>query len=127
MLAHLCIYVKDLKASEKFYTEALSPLGYKVTNRYDEHKVIGLTDSEPNAKADFWIVEDASKVSSAAHFAFAAKDRNQVDTFHTAGLKAGGECNGKPGLREMYGPGYYAAYVKDLDGHNVELVFYEQK
>ncbi|KAH8929075.1 Glyoxalase/Bleomycin resistance protein/Dihydroxybiphenyl dioxygenase [Atractiella rhizophila] len=119
-LDHISIYVKDLGASEKFYLEALAPIGYKVFMRYDEHKVIGF--AAPDGGPDFWIAEAADKISTGAEFAFKGKDQTAVQAFHAAAVKAGGECNGKPGPRDWYGPGYYAAFVKDLDGHNVEVM-----
>ena len=59
------------------------------------------------------------------HFAFVAKDRTTVDAFHSAALAAGGKDNGPPGIRKDYHPGYYAAFVIDPDGHNVEAVCHE--
>ena len=60
--------------------------------------------------------------SAPIHLAFHATDRGRVDAFHAAALAAGGTDNGPPGLRPQYHPGYYAAYVKDADGNNVEAV-----
>jgi catechol 2,3-dioxygenase-like lactoylglutathione lyase family enzyme len=57
------------------------------------------------------------------HIAFAARDRATVDAFHRLALQAGGTDNGPPGLRPHYGAGYYAAFVLDPDGNNVEAVF----
>jgi predicted lactoylglutathione lyase len=67
-----------------------------------------------------WLHE--SKKGSAAHIAFVAPDRKAVDAFHKAGLKAGGKDNGAPGLRADYSPKYYAAFIIDADGNNVEAV-----
>ncbi|KAH8929074.1 Glyoxalase/Bleomycin resistance protein/Dihydroxybiphenyl dioxygenase [Atractiella rhizophila] len=116
-LDHILIYVKNLAASEKFYLEALAPIGYKLYLRLDEMKRVGLA---AHGVADFWLAEDASKVSAGAHYAFRGQDKSAVDAFHSAAVKAGGEDNGKPGPR-AYGPGYYGAFVKDPDGHNVEV------
>jgi len=59
-------------------------------------------------------------MKSGLHFCFTAPDRRSVDAFHTAALKTGGGDNGKPGLRDDYGPGYYAAFVVDPDGYRIE-------
>jgi len=61
---------------------------------------------------------------SGLHFCFLAKDRAAVDAFHAAALEAGGKDNGKPGVRTEYSENYYAAYVHDPDGHNIEAVSY---
>ncbi|KAH8927936.1 glyoxalase/bleomycin resistance protein/dioxygenase [Atractiella rhizophila] len=124
MLDHVAVYVKDASASERFYSEALASLGYKVHARFFENKMIGFAVA--GETASLWLIEDASKISGAVHFAFRAKDRREVDSFHAAGVKAGGVNNGPPGLREAYGPGYYTAFVRDLDGHNVEVVLHEK-
>jgi catechol 2,3-dioxygenase-like lactoylglutathione lyase family enzyme len=63
-----------------------------------------------------------SATNSGVHVAFRAPDRAAIDTFHQAGLKAGGRDNGSPGLRRGYGPNYYAAFLLDPDGNNVEAV-----
>ncbi|KAH8924287.1 glyoxalase/bleomycin resistance protein/dioxygenase [Atractiella rhizophila] len=123
MLDHVAVYVKDASASERFYSGALGPLGYKVYGRFRENKMIGF--AIPGEIASFWLIEDSSKVSGAVHFGFRAKERKEVDAFHAAAVNAGGENNGAPGLREGYGPGYYTAFVRDLDGHNVEVVLHE--
>ena len=56
------------------------------------------------------------------HIAFRAQSRTKVDEFYKAAIAAGGQCNGKPGLREIYHPNYYGAFVIDPDGHNIEAV-----
>ena len=72
---------------------------------------------------DFWITEQELPAAS-VHIAFAAPDRETVDAFHAAAVKAGGVDNGRPGLRPHYHSGYYAAFVLDPDGNNVEAVFH---
>jgi catechol 2,3-dioxygenase-like lactoylglutathione lyase family enzyme len=72
----------------------------------------------------FWIA-DGDKVGGGIHVAFTADTRAQVDAFHAAGLRAGGRDNGKPGPRPNYGPNYYAAFVYDPDGANIEAVCYK--
>ena len=74
----------------------------------------------------FWIA-DGEKVGEGTHVAFKADSRDQVDAFHSEGLKAGGRDNGAPGLRPHYGPSYYAAFLYDPDGANIEAVCYEEE
>jgi predicted lactoylglutathione lyase len=74
-----------------------------------------------NGKPFFWLA-DAGKTSPRIHVAFVAGTRAEVDAFYKAAIAAGGSDNGKPGLRPMYHPNYYGAFVLDADGHNVEAV-----
>ncbi len=72
---------------------------------------------------DFWI--NQKKKISESHVAFEAKNKNQVDAWYKAALKAGAKDNGGPGYRTEYWPGYYAAFVYDIDGHNIEVVWWD--
>ncbi|KAL4813522.1 Glyoxalase/Bleomycin resistance protein/Dihydroxybiphenyl dioxygenase [Aspergillus spinulosporus] len=100
----------------EFYLKALAPLHYKEIMRFPG--AVGLGDKVP----DFWITETKVDSPQGLHFAFAADDRKTVDAFHEAALVAGGKCNGKPGLRTEYHPNYYAAFIIDPRGNNVEIV-----
>jgi catechol 2,3-dioxygenase-like lactoylglutathione lyase family enzyme len=71
----------------------------------------------------FWITRDR-KAGGGAHHAFRVDNRDEVDAFHAAALAAGGTDNGAPGPRPEYGPNYYAAFVKDREGNNIEVVCY---
>ena len=114
MFDHVAVSVGDCEASSLFYQAALAPLGF---HRYpDTGQGVGFGDGE----IDFWITEGAP-LTGRFHVAFRAPDRAAVDAFHAAALAAGGRDNGPPGLRP-YHPQYYAAYVLDPDGHNVEAV-----
>lgn len=117
MLDHVGIAVKSIEASKKFYSEALAPLGYSIMAEYPEYNVVGMGFG---GKPDFWFSQekDAGKV----HLAFVANTRANVDAFYNAAIAAGGTDNGKPGVREQYSPTYYAAFVHDPDGNNVEVV-----
>jgi catechol 2,3-dioxygenase-like lactoylglutathione lyase family enzyme len=106
--------VRDLARSRAFYERALQPLGVRVVQT-SQGPGFALGDQ------DFWIMEQEVAAGS-VHLAFAAADRETVDAFHAAGLEAGGVDNGRPGLRPHYHSGYYAAYVLDPDGNNVEAV-----
>ncbi len=120
MIDHAGFHVSDIAQAKEFYAKALAPLGYTLLAEYPEWNVAGFGIAP---KADFWL--NGKGVNDANHVAFAANDKSAVDGFHKAALAAGGEDNGAPGYRKDYSPGYYAAFVKDLDGHNVEVVFHD--
>lgn len=122
MIAHASLPVRDYKKSKEFYSKALSPLGYKLTSPMDEYKAAGFNDSN-SKNTDFWIGQKEEVV--AGHVAFEAKNKKQVDDFYKAALAAGGTDNGAPGYRPDYWPGYYAAFIHDADGHNIEAVYYD--
>lgn len=117
MIAHTSLAVSDYTKSKRFYLKALEPLGYR--NNMEHGEAAGFNDGK---NTDFWIHKEDTIVPT--HVAFEAKDRKQVEAFHEAALQAGGKDNGKPGYRD-YSPGYYAAFVFDLDGNNIEAVFYD--
>ena len=111
MYDHVGLKVKDIEASTRFYEAALAPLGF----------VRDGSGFGPKGAPALWLYEGGGK-SAGTHVAFAAKDRGAVDRFHSAGVKAGGKDNGAPGLRADYSPTYYAAFLVDPDGNNVEAV-----
>jgi predicted lactoylglutathione lyase len=117
MIAHTTLPVSEYRKSKSFYVKALEPLGYK--NNMEHGQSGGFNDGK---NTDFWISEE-SKVKP-THLAFEAKSRNAVEGFHKAAIAAGGKDNGAPGYRD-YSPGYYAAFVYDLDGNNIEAVWYD--
>lgn len=73
-------------------------------------------------KKPYFIIHEGGKQTPRCHIAFGAANRDLVDRFYDVALKAGGTDNGKPGIREKYHPNYYAAFILDLDGHNIEAV-----
>ena len=117
MLDHLGIRVSDLAKSKAFYEQALAPLGITVIMEVERAKALGMGDQ---GKPFFWISE--RDTVAPVHVAFEAADRATVDAFHEASLAAGGKDNGGPGVREIYHPNYYGAFILDPDGHNVEAV-----
>lgn len=121
MIDHIGINVSDYQSSKAFYSAALSPLGYKVLAEYGDSAGLG-TDGQ----ADFWISQ-GKHTKPRVHVAFHCSKRAQVDKFYAAALKAGGKDNGPPGIREDYAPDYYAAFVFDPDGHNIEAVCHAPK
>lgn len=122
MLNHITLRVKNLELSKKFYLSTLSPLGYKLFVEKPQLAGFGQTDIEGNR--DFWIKEaDAGEPKSFSCLAFTASSKEMVDNFYKAALEAGGKDNGAPDYRPQYHPGYYAAFVFDLDGYNIEAVF----
>lgn len=118
LIDHIQLVVKDLAASKRFYAAVFGVLDIPVGGESEDY---------------FWADElfISSKDSPAAqgattgrmHFAFQAKTREAVERFHSAALSAGGLDNGRPGERP-YHPGYYAAFVIDPDGNNIEAVFH---
>lgn len=118
LIDHLQLVVRDLAASKRFYSAALGALGIPLGGEGEDY---------------FWADElFVSSMSSRAaagaltgrmHFAFQAASREAVERFHAAGLENGGRDNGAPGDRP-YHPGYYAAFLLDPDGNNVEAVFH---
>jgi catechol 2,3-dioxygenase-like lactoylglutathione lyase family enzyme len=122
MFDHVGIAVADFGKSVRFYQAALEPLGYRLES-HDE-KAMSAGFGKPGAP-QLWI--NAGAKPSSVHFAVSAVDRSAVNRFHSAALKAGGRDNGGPGPRPDYGPTYYAAFVHDPDGNNVEAVCQRQE
>jgi catechol 2,3-dioxygenase-like lactoylglutathione lyase family enzyme len=117
-LDHLSLPVRGLKAARKFYQAALGAIGMKINMDVDGAFGMG----SKNEKI-FWLSQDR-KAAGAAHLALRVDNREEVDAFHEAALAAGGEDNGAPGPRPEYGRNYYAAFVKDAEGNNIEVVCY---
>jgi predicted lactoylglutathione lyase len=117
MIAHTSLPVRDYRVSKKFYSTALAKLGYK--NNMEFEDAAGFNDG---TNTDFWISKKKTVVPT--HLAFEAKSRQEVEAFHSAALAAGGKDHGGPGYRD-YSPGYFAAFVLDPDGHNIEAVWYD--
>jgi len=118
LLDHLHLVVRDVAASKRFYGAVFEVLGVPLGG-----------EGEKFFWADELFVSSADsraasgQLTGRVHLAFAARDAAMVDRFHAAGLRSGGTDNGAPGLRP-YHPGYYAAFLLDPDGNNVEAVFH---
>ncbi|MEZ0243969.1 MAG: VOC family protein [Sphingomonas sp.] len=118
LIDHVQLVVKDLPASRRFYEALIEVLGIPFGGEgpgffWIDELAVSSADS-PAA---------AGKLTGPTHLAFQAKDKAAVDAFHTAGLAAGGKDNGAPGERP-YHPGYYAAFLLDPDGNNIEAVYH---
>ena len=116
-LGHVKLPVSDLEASRRFYSAALGAFGWTLVYDGPSSLGFGVGDKEPFA------VEQTARPAVGTHIAFDAPDEATVDAFHAAALAAGGRDNGAPGPRP-YGDHYYAAFVLDPDGHNIEAVFH---
>jgi catechol 2,3-dioxygenase-like lactoylglutathione lyase family enzyme len=116
-LDHLNLYVSDVPESRKFYELLLPPAGLPV-NRDSGEVAVGFGDKEYAVLA---LVRQESPVQ-ATHVAFRVATRAEVDELYDTALKAGGVDNGPPGLRPHYHENYYAAFIRDRDGHNLEFV-----
>jgi catechol 2,3-dioxygenase-like lactoylglutathione lyase family enzyme len=125
MIDHVGFPVSDYTRSKSFYEKALAPLGYALVM---EVTAAQAESGSPAAgfgiggKPDFWIGGEGG-LSKPLHVAIAADHRSAVDAFHRAALAAGGKDNGAPGPRD-YHPGYFAAFVLDTDGNNIEAVYH---
>src|SRR5262252_10717489 len=115
MLDHISLRVQDLERVLTFYKAALAPIGYEVVMQHPGGAGLG----EPG-KPDLWLTP-TDKPLLATHVAFRTS-RARVDAFHAAAVAAGGVDNGPPGVRVDYHPHYYAAYVIDPEGNNIEVV-----
>jgi catechol 2,3-dioxygenase-like lactoylglutathione lyase family enzyme len=116
MIDHLTLKVTDLSRSKALLAAALAPLGYQVLMEFE-----GFVGLGADKKPDLWLREDPVNARP-THLALVARNRRAVDAFHAAALAAGARDNGAPGLRVEYHASYYAAFVQDLDGHNIEAV-----
>jgi catechol 2,3-dioxygenase-like lactoylglutathione lyase family enzyme len=133
MIDHITINVRDLENSKMFYEKTLAALGMKVNLGSAEDFFWGFgPDQEPEfeiAAGRLFIGQGdvTHPVSPNVHIAFQAKDRTAVQAFYNAALAAGGKDHGAPGLRPQYGETYYAAFVLDPDGNNLEAVTFAKE
>ena len=126
IISHISIGVKDIAVSRPFYTAVLAPLGLHLVYESPpghESPTLGYgPDQSYEVVNIFQYGDEAAPPGRGSHLAFNAPSRRAVEDFHAAGLQTGGVCNGAPGLREHFGPGYYAAFLVDPDGWRVEAV-----
>ena len=117
MYDHIGLRVGNLDSAVRFYTAALAPLGFVLCSRDDSGAGFG-----PKGAPALWLHLHKGEKASGAHIAFSASDHDAVKKFHAEGIKAGGRDNGGAGPRKDYSPTYYAAFLIDPDGNNVEAV-----
>ncbi len=120
MLDHVSLAVADFARANAFYATALAPLG--IERLMEFHPPGGNAAGFGAEGRPFFWIGDGPGAGGRTHVAFAAADRASVAAFHRAALAAGGRDNGGPGLRPQYSPLYYAAFVLDPDGNNIEAV-----
>lgn len=113
---HIGLTVSDYETSKQFFSKALAPLNIKLIK-----EVQGWAGLGKAGKPEFWFGEGGNP-QSPMHLAFAADNRAQVRAFYDAALQAGAKDNGPPGIREIYHPNYYGAFVIGPDSHNIEAV-----
>jgi catechol 2,3-dioxygenase-like lactoylglutathione lyase family enzyme len=113
---HLGLAVLDFRKSRDFYVQALAPLGMKVVMESDGWVMFGKA-----GRGEFFVSQKGESANG-NHIAFAAENRDQVRAFHDAAIAAGGRDNGAPGIRQKYHSAYYAAFIFDPDGNNIEAV-----
>jgi catechol 2,3-dioxygenase-like lactoylglutathione lyase family enzyme len=118
MFDHVKFGVSDYPVSKAFYLKALEPLNVTVVTEWPPN---GVELSQPNGSVSLCLFQTEEKPAH-LHIAFVAESRQQVDDFYRAAVEAGAKDNGPPGIRARYNPNYYAAFVIDPDGHNIEAV-----
>ena len=119
LIDHIGLVVRDIEASRRFYEAVFAAVEVPIAGSGDDffwadELFVSTADSK----------DAAGELTGRHHIAFQARDRAMVDAFYKAGLEAGGRDNGAPGERSRYHPGYYAAFLLDPDGNNIEAVFH---
>jgi catechol 2,3-dioxygenase-like lactoylglutathione lyase family enzyme len=120
MLSHVSLGVKDLPRAMAFYDAVLAPLGY--VRLWTAVDGLGYGPPEGGEKLNIFVRPNTSPPGDGFHLAFEAPDRQSVERFHAAALATGGQSEGEPGPRPNFGPAYYAAFVRDPEGHKLEAV-----
>lgn len=120
---HVSLSVADLPRAKAFYQAALAPVGLSVVGEYSAEMTgsVAVVGFGRGRKGNLWLAASGQQ-TPATHLCFRAPTRAAVRAFHAASMAAGGVDNGAPGVREKYHPEYYAAFVLDLEGHNIEAV-----
>ena len=119
MIAHTGLPVSNFKKSKEFYTKVLKTVGYELEMDFED-----ACGYKEGGHTSFWIGKEEDVIVP-LHVAFEAKDAESVQAFYETALAEGGKDNGAPGYRTEYWPGYYAAFIHDPDGHNIEAVWYD--
>ena len=122
MLDHIGVQVADVEASLALYLRMFAPIGMREVMRFPHRDAFVVGLSGPDGMPDFWLSPATGSESRELHLAFRAADRRAVDAVHEAAVAAGAEILHAPREWPEYHPGYYAVFLRDLDGHNVEAV-----
>lgn len=118
MIDHVGIYASDVEVSKKFYEAAFAPLSYNISFGKD-----GVFHAFAVGSGLFEIMQsEDTEIVTTSHVAFRVTDKSLVDAFFDAAIAADGTDNGAPGPRPEYTPNYYAAFILDPDGHNIEVM-----
>jgi catechol 2,3-dioxygenase-like lactoylglutathione lyase family enzyme len=117
MIDHVIVNVSEFQRSKAFYEAALAPLGYTLTTEWESGAGFATRDGAP----ELWI-RGGERPSGPVHVAIRSPNRSRVDAFYEAAMAAGAADNGPPGPRPHYHENYYAAFVYDPDGNNLEAV-----
>ena len=122
-LDHVTLSVADIDAAKAFYVAALAPLGLGIVGEMSARQSgsVAMVGFGIGRKGQLWLAEKGRQ-HPASHICFRVDNRRAVRDFHAAGLEAGGTDNGAPGIRAAYHPEYYAAFVTDPEGHNIEAL-----
>lgn len=123
MLDHVSLSVADIERAKAFYTALLAPIGMEMVGEVtaEQSGSVAFVGFGIGRKGQLWIA-GRGRQTPPTHICFRATSRAAVRAFYEAGLAAGGTDNGPPGMREIYHPRYYAAFVRDPEGHNIEAV-----
>lgn len=126
MLDHVSLSVADMDREKRFYTAVLAELGMELVGEVTtaQSGSVAHAGFGVGRKGQLWLAGHGRQTPS-AHICFRTDTRKAVRAFHAAGLANGGSDNGAPGIRENYHPEYYAAFVTDPEGHNIEAVCFE--
>jgi catechol 2,3-dioxygenase-like lactoylglutathione lyase family enzyme len=125
VIDHLSLGARDLARAGTFYDAVLAPLGYVRLFANERGIGYGVPGARDEAFAVLASGERAKPPGEGCHLAFGAPNREAVDAFHSIAVQSGASDEGSPGLRPAYGAGYYAAFVRDLDGYRIEAVCHE--
>lgn len=121
MFDHVEFSVARIDAARRFYGPVCAAVGAREIFFDEEGRVVGFGSGDIVRL----LLTEGAPTAPKLHICFSAQDKKSVEAAYTAALSGGGVCNGKPGYRDHYGPGYYAAFMLDPDGHNVEALFRE--
>lgn len=125
LISHVSIGVCDVEKSVELYDEVMSVLGCERLIHYDEGAAYG-RGGVPSFWLQIPINGEPATLGNGSHVCFAANSKETVDSFYKAALAMGGVCDGPPGFREQFSKAYYAAFFRDIDGHKIEALYWDE-